>query len=331
VAVQPDLPWTRTEWLAEARAWIAERVEITGELEQPHVRWWSTAIRVPTADGDLWFKASAPVGRFEPALTVALAALRPDLIVEVVAADSDRGWMLTRDAGTRLRELIDSEADLVHWEAVLPRYAELQLAAAPLADRLVALGVPDERLAGLAERFERLVADRDAMLIGEEEGLTEDEYAQLLATGPEVARLSEALAAYGIPETVQHDDLHDGNVLVRDGGYVLFDWGDTSISHPFQTLVVTLRTIAWQRGLEPGSPALLRLRDAYLEPFSRFGGKTELEAAADLAFRLGTIGRAHAWYRFVRSVKPDVSAGEADAVPYGLRLFLKNEPIGAWS
>ena len=54
---QPDLLWTQPEWLAGAEAWIRERVDLTGEIEQPHVRWWSTVLRVPTADGVVWFKA----------------------------------------------------------------------------------------------------------------------------------------------------------------------------------------------------------------------------------------------------------------------------------
>jgi Phosphotransferase enzyme family len=328
---QPDLLWTRPEWLAEAVAWIRGRIEVTGEIEQPHVRWWSTVLRVPTPDGSLWFKAPAPFGRFEAALTVELAALRPTWLTEVVAFDPERGWMLSRDAGDRLREVIEHDGDLHRWEEVLPRYGELQLAAAPLARRLLALGVPDERLAGLAGRFEQLLGDREAMLFGDPEGLSDDEHRRLVELVPSVDRLSRELAAYGIPETIQHDDLHDGNVFLRDGEYVFFDWGDSCVTHPFHTLTVTLRAIAWKHELEPGAPTLLRLRDAYLEAFARFGSQEELRAAADLAIRLGTIGRALSWHRSIRSVEPELSAGEADAVPYGLKLFLKDPPIGAWS
>jgi Ser/Thr protein kinase RdoA (MazF antagonist) len=28
-----------------------------------------------------------------------------------------------------------------------------------------------------------------------------------------------------VDRTLQHDDLHDGNVFVRDGRYLFFDWG----------------------------------------------------------------------------------------------------------
>ena len=51
---------------------------------------------MPTADGVVWFKACDPSHGFEPALTLELARLRPERIIELVDADPERGWMLTR-------------------------------------------------------------------------------------------------------------------------------------------------------------------------------------------------------------------------------------------
>ena len=64
-----ELPWTSPEWLSAATAWIRERVDVAGDIEQPHVRWWSTVLRVPTADGDLYFKTVSAIHLFEAALT----------------------------------------------------------------------------------------------------------------------------------------------------------------------------------------------------------------------------------------------------------------------
>jgi hypothetical protein len=57
-----------------------------------------------------------------------------------------------------LREIVNSPADLRHWELALPRYAELQLAAAPLADELLALGFPDARLSVLPDQLREVLA-----------------------------------------------------------------------------------------------------------------------------------------------------------------------------
>lgn len=316
--------WLEPSWRAEAEAWIRGRVEVDGAIDQPHVYPWSTVLRVPTAEGPLWFKAVAPIHAFEPPLTVLLGEAFPDRLTEVLATDDERGWILMQDAGTRLREL-DADERLRRWEEVLPRYAELQIAVAPRAGELLGLGVPDERLAGLPDKVEALLDDDAVLMLGMSEELSHAQRDELRTRMPELRELVAELEAFRIPETIQHDDLHDGQVFVDGERTVLSDWGDSCISHPFHTLTVTLRALAWRHGLEPGAPELFRLRDAYLEPF---GAPT---AAADIAYRTGTLGRALAWHRYLRAREPhQIEHDDAEAVAYGIRLFLENGPIGTW-
>lgn len=128
--------WDDPDFLAEADAWIRSEADPSGPSERMHVRPWSTVWRVPTAGRVLWFKASSAIHTFEAPLATRLAALMPDRVVELVATDEKRGWMLMHDAGTRLRDADPSPGQLRHWERILPRYAELQLALAPSADEL---------------------------------------------------------------------------------------------------------------------------------------------------------------------------------------------------
>jgi hypothetical protein len=322
-----DLEWAQPEWLAQATTWVADRVAITGEVEQVHLVPWSTVLRMPTAEGDLYLKAASVSGTFEPALTVLLAERFPDRIAEPVAIDVERGWMLTREAGTRLREQMQSAADLHHWETLLPAYADLQIQLSSNADELLALGVPDTRLSAIPSLLEGLLDDPEALMLDLPDGLTSDELSQLRERLPEIGAMCHELTDYGIPETLQHDDFNDGNVFVRDGRHVFFDWGDSCVSHPFNTLVVTLRTVAMRFDLEPGGRDLLRLRDAYLEPF---GERESLLEAFELAYAVGTIGRALAWHRYVRDSDPRYRSEIAEAVPYGLQRFLEGGPIGTW-
>jgi hypothetical protein len=332
-----QLRWVEADWLREAHGWIRERLEQhgivgAGEIEQPHVRWWSTVLRVPTNEGDLYFKALAPPHIFEAALTEELAQRAPDRIPAIVAVDVGRGWMLMRDGGTRLRELVRSVTDLDHWERLLPVYAQLQIDVAPRAAKLLSFGVPDQRIASLASHLEQLLEARDPLRIGEPGGLSAAELVQLRALVPDVAALCEQLARAAVPETLQHDDFHDGNIFAADGGYRFFDWGDSCVSHPFHTLVVTLRSIAYRfQELEPGARELVRLRDAYLESWTGFAGRAELRAVFDVAYRTGTIARALAWHRYLSVRDPQFRGDDAEAVPYGLRLFLTRGPIGSWS
>jgi Phosphotransferase enzyme family len=266
--------WTDPAWLAEAIAWIeAQGVELTGAVEQPHVRPWSTVLRLPTTDGVLWFKANHPSLAQEAGVVSIISRRRPDLVPELIAADLESGWMLMRDGGERLREVIERERDLARWLELLPQYAELQIELAEGADALVAAGVPDRRLAVLPEAVGplELSAERSAR----------------------VEEWCERLAAYRIPETIQHDDFHDGQIFVQDGRYLFFDWGDACVSHPFFTLSVTLEgVLRWGLDDIEDSVDIAPFRDAYLEPFERYGTRTELVEATGIAYGLGWLSRA---------------------------------------
>ncbi len=117
VPTDPTLIWVQPEWLAEATDWIHRRLDehgvgLTGEIEQPHVRWWSTVLRVPTGEGDLWFKANAPPHAFEARLLPILERARPGHVPELVATDPERGWLLMRDGGERLRTELEKHPEL---------------------------------------------------------------------------------------------------------------------------------------------------------------------------------------------------------------------------
>lgn len=327
-------PWTNEAWRAKALAWIAREVAshgwvVTEPIEQPHVRWWSTVFRITTSDGVLWMKASQPAYAFETRLTPFLAERWPDVTVGVVATDPDRGWMLTRDAGTRLREAID-RSPIEHWAGLLPRYAELQIAVSTERSAMDAMSVPNRTLTALAADLRAAVDEPEMVLTGDPRGLTPEQLDDVRARLAVFDADCRRLAALGIPETLQHDDLHDGNAFVRDGAYVVFDWGDACISHPFHTMAVTFRALAYARKLEPGGADIRRLTDAYLEPWEAIVPRAQVREAADIARRTGTIGRAMAYRGWVKRMPRAEADEEVASVPYGLRLFLADAPWGTW-
>jgi len=254
----------------DLEAWIRTHVQPTGATERARERPWGTVLRVPVAGGNVWFKACASVQKFEPHLTAALAGRWPNLLPEVVAHDESRAWLLLADAG----EPFGIGGDPAPWLDLLPRYAELQRAEAVHTDQHLANGVPDRRLATFPTLYEEMLSR--APLRGEDS-------ARLCAFKQRFGELSAELSARGIPETVQHDDLHGANVYCRDGEVRILDWGDACVSHPFQTLYVTFEHLFLPRG----DPWIGRLRDAYLEPWGR---PAELRDTYARAERLGPFG-----------------------------------------
>lgn len=274
--------WTDPTWRAGAEEWLAaeaDRLALApvAAVTQPHVQPWGTVLRAETGGGVVWLKATAPELRHEVALTRLLAERAPATSPELLAADPERGWLLLADGGTRLRELVGSERSLARWLDVLPRYAELQLALADEGDALLALGLPDLRLATLADRLEALLRALDA-----------PEAAAASPLVPRVRELAGELDAFGLPETVQHDDLHDAQVFLREGAYRVLDWGDACVSHPYFSLSVTLDgVIQWGLDDEEGSEDVGPYRDAYLGPWRAAYPDVDHEAAVALALPLG--------------------------------------------
>ena len=122
--------------------------------------------------------------------------------------------------------------------------------------------------------------------------LETDEIDRLRRFAATFAELCDELAAHDMPETLQHDDLHHANVYVQGDRLRVLDWGDTSIAHPFASLVVTFRFLEEATGLPQDDPWFTRLRDAYLEPWGR--GLADTFA---LALRVGTIAHTFGWAR----------------------------------
>ena len=104
-------------------------------------------------------------------------------------------------------------------------------------------------------------------------------------------------------------------MFVGDGRHRFFDWGDAVVSHPFISLLVTLRVAQRTLDVPNGDPALVRLRDAYLDLWRAYGSLPELRAQADLALSVGPLQRALTWRRILRGVHPAERVEWQDAVP----------------
>lgn len=325
---QAAAPWTQPGWLEQITAWAAvqltaQGIALTGALQAVRVRPWSALWRVPTTAGLLWLKACAPALRHEAGLLDILGRVQPQALPPIYAIDAAQGLILMADGGELLRPYTREQRDLSHWAHILPAYAALQQAMAPHAAELLTAGVLDRRTETLPALYDDLLRDTAVLAIGQAHGLTPAEYAQLLAQSAAFADRCAALAGFGIPATIDHSDFHDGNILRHAGGYCFIDWGDACVAHPFLTVLVTLRSIAYGLDSAEDDPALQKLRDLYLAQWRAYGDLGELRRALDLARPLAMVNRALTWRRALLTLPPDQHGEYADAVPGWLQEFLQ--------
>jgi hypothetical protein len=284
----------------EADAWIRTHVEPTGGTELVHERPWGTVRRVPVAGGAAWFKVCPPGQAFEPRLTAALARRWSDRLPDVLGYDEERAWLLLGDAGEPLGIGSGPES----WLSILPLYAELQRGEAAHATGHLDGGVPDRRIATFPALY--------ATMLARELPVRSGDVTRLQAFAARFAELCDELAARGVAETIQHDDLHGANVYPHDGAPRILDWGDSCVSHPFLTLFVTFLHLEELAGEMRDGAWFARLRDAYLEPWGR---PSELRATFELAQRLGAFAHVFKELRVLDAIPEEERSRFAPDIP----------------
>jgi hypothetical protein len=313
--------WTSTAFLADVRAWVgaaldARGIDLTGEWDQPHARVWSSAIRFETTGGRVWFKVNGPGTAHEAALVRLIDERIPGLVPEVLAVDTDRHWSLSRDGGPQLRGLGAPDELWGPWEELVARYAEAQLALAPQRAAVLAAGLPEVSPGTVPALARRLLSDLSGVPV-DQGGLSSEQQDRLAGVLPRLDDWCAELRAAGVPDSVQHDDLHSANVCWN--GTVeqarIIDWGDASWGHPFGTMLATLNSIAYHAGVfeedRPiSAPEVLRVRDAYLEVFTSYAPRAELVPLVRLARRVGCVAKALSYERALTGTAVAVQAEE---------------------
>lgn len=307
-------PWEERAWRTAALGWV--RAALTARGLRPAGEWrvrlrpWSVLLRLPVEGGDaVWFKANPPDSAFEGALTAALSRWVPRHVLEPLAVDAGRGWALLPDGGPLLRDVLAREPVAPGvWEELLRQYAAVQYALTGRVREIARLGVPRASTTALPDVFDRLGST----------SLRPEERRRLREMRPRVLEWCAELAAVGVPDTLDHADLHDGQLFhPAPGRFTFFDWGDAAVSHPFCSLPVPAR-----RACERYGPHVLpRLRDAYLEPWTGSGrSAAELRRAVSLAWRLSALRRAASYGRLFPTTSGAVAAETARA---GARCLLE--------
>ncbi|GAB3239952.1 phosphotransferase [Kineosporia babensis] len=271
--------------IADTRAW-ARSVLGPVELLELKVRPWAVTWQA----GPAFVKASTVHTGHEAAVLQVLTRACPQLVPDLIAADPPHHRLIVASAGTVLRELHSGEKfDLAVWIPLVQQFAQLQRAVMPYVDELLAQGVPDERPHRHLDLLQDFVtapqlppAERDRLA--------------------RIAEKWDAGRQWLVPPSLQHGDLHDNNVAVDAAGVSrFFDFGDSSVAHPFSTMDLPL-SFAQEDKVDTR-----RLEDAYLEVFTDLAPLSELRAELQAVIAVAPLQRARNWLRALSTDTPGVA------------------------
>lgn len=296
------VPWGRPGWVAEmtreadlalARAGIA-RVGPPVQVRHTSV---TGMLRVPTDHGPVWLKALPPVFSHEGPVISWLGELAVSSVPTVLA--DGPGWWLAA--------AFPKPSGSPRGDALLP-LARIQIAAAPRVAELEASGCPRRLLRTLASDV-LMIADR-ADLVQAEEGK------RLRRSQATLEHTCERVESLGIPETVLHGDLSPYNVRWTGGRWLIYDWTDACIGHPFADLALPL---SYER-LESAAAARARF---YASLWEGLVSPAALRRALRLAPVIGSAHQLANYVNIVDHMEPDAGdeASRAEMMVH-LRFWL---------
>lgn len=278
------IPWWQEGWFSAASAWLREQAvelgrEVFAPVQQVRSAYTSAILRVLTDAGYLYLKVVPDAFAHEITVTQRLAHSDSAHFPLVLATAYDR--MLLNDLGNHQSPGTDTA--LARWEQIVQFYGELQASSAPSISHWRASGCADLKTERLASQIPQLIAQIPERLQGLPQQLSAEERSRLHTLAGLLASQCEELAQYGVPDALEHGDLHVGNVALYETGFRLYDWSHACITHPFYGFGSLLLDDDWF----PEHPtSLSRLRDAYLETWTNYGPLNYLQEAFTLWQRL---------------------------------------------
>ncbi len=302
VIFKEQAEWYSTAWYNDVYNWIAGRtaenkLRVIGAISEIKATDLSLVLRVPTDQGDIYFKATTGAASHEARLSLYLYRLLGQKVSSIIATDEQRHWLLMRDiGGRRLRELRDE----MTWKRAIEDYASIQLLMVAHVDALISMGVPDRRLPVLRQEIEQHLAGMCST------GLSSEETVNVMALQPELMRMCDQIDG-SIPASLDHGDLHSANIHVRDEEVVFFDWGDASVTHPFFSTAVFWNALEELVDSESVWPQMVqKFKPYYLAAWSKYTTQEELARMSAISDQLASVYRALSWYLYINPTRKDV-------------------------
>lgn len=128
--------------------------------------------------------------------------------------------------------------------------------------------------------------EASSRLHGLPQRLAEDEEIRLRTLLPSLQELCSRLLDYGVPDALDHGDLHSGNVFLAQDGFRIFDWSHACLICPFYGFGSLLLDDDW---FTEQPEARMKLRDTYLDPWTLFLPQAQLVAAFELWKRIRSL------------------------------------------
>lgn len=236
-------------------------------------------------------------------------------------------FLMTSCGGESLRHLFKEKIDLNMLNIGILNYTKIQRTLENRPSQLIALGIPNWRLEKFSSLYHQLI-QRDELLMSD--GLTEKEITQLNESYRTCLDLCEALSKYQLPETMNHCDFHENNMLLNKntGDISIIDWGETVLSHPFFSLNGCLWNITYFYQIKQTDKIYRKLQRQCIAPWLELYEEKNLLDALNIANQLNGIFAALSYeqiYNATMDQTQTVQQEHPGSIAGCLRSFLNDK------
>lgn len=261
-----SVPWFSPDWREEMENWVREELPFE-RIEFQQIRSWERSVlyKIISGEDKYYFKAVPKIFGHEVNVSSFLWDAGIKYIPAVIAADDSKGWLLMKEVQGELLGKAGREQD---WREALLALAEVQKLSVKEAGRLREAGVPVRPLASVVNSGLRPAAE--ALL---KDGIiTDGQFSRLEESIPEANLVCSVLENPLVPLSLEHGDFFWGNIILEEGLPIIYDWSDSSLSHPFLSAAVFLSEAA-ELFSEEFADELL---EAYLGCWAEWGSEEDL-------------------------------------------------------
>lgn len=324
------VPWFNKNWFSEIKPYIKNILErngysVLGEIKQFYLSKISCILKVETNQGFIYIKrVLPPLFEKEPLITKKMSEYEPKYFPEIVFIDSKKGLIFTKDFGENVLAESKNIDDFLN---TVKSYAKLQIAMIKHSANLISVGMVDRSLNKMLTQLKDMLIKGDKIFLDEENCLTSQEVKQILENFEKIEGLVLELSKYNIPETIDHGDLHNYNISIKDGNIIFYDWADCSISHPF----ISMRVFFWSVFGQIENPIEYfntkddpyeLLLSAYLEDWKEYGAVEDLRKAFDLSQKISYISFSIQYILLVDSLENHSKLRYKDYIYGGLKNLI---------
>ncbi|GEL78020.1 aminoglycoside phosphotransferase family protein [Tenuibacillus multivorans] len=263
---EPVVPWFKPGWREEMEQWIKNVLQDqTVEIEQ--IRSWerSALFKVIAKNRNYYFKAVPIIFSHEPSINQFLDQHHASYVPEVIAVHPQNNWYLMQELQG---PLLGKTNDLHQWEQALIRLVDIQKKSTLHITNPSSMYCPTRPVTSTIQHH----LETALYKLYQHKEISTHTYNVLLESVPNIFRKCDQLQHSNIPLALEHGDFFGGNIIIHQDGPVIYDWSDSTLSHPFLSVMVLLEEVEHLFSKE----AAKRLLDEYLEYWCEFDSKDRL-------------------------------------------------------